>query len=162
MLLASQSDDRSSEQHVNSAAGRSGQEMLWEGERCSNLIMNLREANNDPLQSAVLDARVPRGCGPGLSGVLKREGRATVNILLGGASPPRRNVNFRDLDPKSGQPPRSLVSVNLEGHSSLCASGVLPCPGVPQTAPLHTHFPVPLLRTPRFVSPKCPDLYNCT
>ena len=48
--------------------------MLWEEECCSNLIMNLREANNDPLQSSVLDARMLLACLPGLSGVLKRKG----------------------------------------------------------------------------------------
>lgn len=67
--------------------------------------MNLRKAKNDSLQSAGLDARMLLGCRPGLSGVVKRKGQGTVNTFRGWrASPPRRNVNGRDLDPNSGQP----------------------------------------------------------
>lgn len=46
--------------------------MFWEEECCSNLIMNLREANDDPRQPAVLVGRMLLGCLSGLPGVLKR------------------------------------------------------------------------------------------
>ena len=118
--------------------------------------MNLREAENDPLQSAGLDARRLLRCRPGLLGVLKGKGRGTVTLLQGGASAPRRNVNRRDLDPNSGQPPRSLVAGNLEGSNSIWESWNRSTsgsgPGVPQAAPLHTCFLVPLLTTPVFSS----------
>lgn len=78
MVSASQSCDCSSEWDINSAAGSPEQamlvQMLWGEECCSNLIMNLGDAYYDPLQPAVLDARMLLGCFPGLAAVLKRKG----------------------------------------------------------------------------------------
>lgn len=40
-----------------------------------------QESNHDPLQTALLNGRMPLGCPPGLLGILRRKEGGTVYIL---------------------------------------------------------------------------------
>lgn len=125
--------------------------MFWEEECCSNLIMNLREANDDRLQPAVLDGRMLLGCLSGLPGVLKRNRGGILCILPGRCSSTQKECEHQRLGSKIWSVPQvnciwTWKIMRLDGKVRTRA---IPCHGA-----IYTCFPGTVVNSTPFSLPE--------
>lgn len=161
VVTASGRDDCSDAWDTNSAAGSPGQEVLWEEECCSNLIMNIREAKDDPLPPAVLDGGMLLGCLRPFP-CTEVEGWGTVCIMQARLTSTQKECEHQRFGCKIWSVPEvtyfwtwhiTVVYRKVEpgwlDHMSWCAWVV----------PVYSSFSGAVNSSP-FYSWKCPDLYG--
>lgn len=140
VVTASWSNDCSYEWDINSATGSSRQEVLWEEECCSNLIMKFREANDDSLH---LLCWMENATGIFLRSFrcTEEEGWGTVCIMWERCISTQKDWEHQRFGFKLVSPVKHLF-LNLEDYRvyGKVRTRVITCPVVPGVVPVYTYY----------------------